>query len=138
MFDAFQFIQDRIEGKPLTDTEISEFRAFNVLQALSMDPRYRGLVNALNDTKFTKLPQEVQAKTFKFLHGHTVDNRWSRAKVQYIAARDQFVNKVMIVYGISHNSAVADIRAGLIDEKYVEEAYNLMTGEAPKLAKAKK
>lgn len=136
-FNAFTFINNRVEKFPITEEEIAEFKAFNVLQSLSMDRRWLRIAAGLNNTDFTKLPLEVQAKVFKALGGMKVDNRWCRAKNEAIAARDAFVNKVMVVFNMSHNSAVANIRAGVIDRKYVEEAYDVIQSKFPKFRKEK-
>ena len=136
-FNAFTFINNRVEKFPITEEEIAEFKVFNVLQSLSMDRRWLRIASGLNNTNFTKLPLEVQAKVFKALGGMKVDNRWCRAKNEAIAARDAFVNKVMVVFNMSHNSAVANIRAGVIDRKYVEEAYDVIQSKFPKFRKEK-
>ena len=136
-FNAFTFLNNRIEKLPLSDAEIGEFKAYNVLQSLSMDRRYIKIANGLNNTNFTKLPLELQAKMFKALGGMQVDNRWCRAKTEVLAARDAFINKVMVVYDMSHNSAWANVRADVIDRKYVEEAYDVIQAKYPKFRKGK-
>lgn len=123
MFDPFEFVANRNAGMKVSDQECMEFVQYNAMQAISMDPRYRNMVVALNTVETSHLPKDIQAKLCNGFNGRAIDTRWCRAKTSDIAARDKFIDKVVAVYGIPYNDAMENIRHGLINRQYVEEAY---------------
>lgn len=123
-FDPFRFLGDRKAGRPVDDVDRSEFQMYNVVQAISMDPRYRRVARELNRISFSHLPRDMQATALNGLcNVRDIDTTWSRAKTATLQAANEKVDHVMKVFDMSHNSATEAMRYGLINLDAVEERY---------------
>lgn len=123
-FDPFRFLADRKAGRPVDDVDRAEFQMYNVVQAISMDPRYRRVARELNRISFSHLPRDMQATALNGLCGvRDIDTTWSRAKTATLQASAEKVEHAMKVFGMSHNSVTEALRYGLINTDAVEERY---------------
>ena len=125
-FDPFRFLEERRNGLPVTDIDKSEFVLYNVVQAVSMDQRYRNVAHALNEISFSHLPRDIQAMTLQGINRVRIDTRWSRAKTGSLKDRDDRIERAMRVFGMSHNDVVQAMRYNLVDHDAVEEKYYRM------------
>ena len=124
MFDAFEFVQNRAEGKRVSPIEASEFDAYKTIEVLSMDPNLIDWALRLNTIAVTKIPREMQAKVFNAFNCMKINVNWCRARIAEISARNALINKIMTVYSMSCNTATYLLDNNLVDEKYVEEQYD--------------
>ena len=123
-FDPFRFLECRRNGLPLDEFDKSDFVPYVVVQAVSMDSRYRKDAHMLNDISFSHLPSDIQAMALLSLNNNNdIDTKWSRVKTGSTKDRDEFIDHVMKVYRISHHTAVSVIKYGLVDREKVDERY---------------
>lgn len=122
-FDPFRFLEERRRGLPVTELDKDEFQLYNVVQAISMDPKMRRVAHELNEISFSHLPRDIQAMAIQGLNRVNVDIRWSRAKTSAIQEKKERIEHAMRVTGMSHNDVVHTMRYGLLDMDAIEERY---------------
>jgi hypothetical protein len=122
-YDPFRFMDERKEGKQVTEADCNEFQMFNTCRYLSMDPNMRRYVRVLNDLQFQKLPKDLQARSFNSFNGMNLNLRWTRAKTGAVREKEEFIDHVMKITGMSRNCVKAAIRYGQVDRDEIEEAY---------------
>lgn len=122
-FDWVRFMEERRNGLPVSEMDKNEFQVYNVVQAISMDQRYRKIAHELNEISFSHLPKDIQAITLQGMNRVPVDIRWSRVKTGSLKERDERIERAMRVFNMSHNDVVYAMKYGLIDDAAVEEKY---------------
>lgn len=123
MFDPFKFLENRAANMTVTEAEQNDFVLYNVLQALSMDVHMLDTVSQLNDLSFSKLPRDIQARTFNSINGKRLNTRWCRAKTGTIQEKEDRIDHLMAVTGMSHSCAVNASKYGLVNWEDIEERY---------------
>lgn len=122
-YDPFRFMDERKEGKQVTEADCNEFQMYNTCRYLSMDPRMRKYVKVLNDLQFQKLPKDLQARAFNTFNGMDMNLKWTRAKASAVREKEDFIDHMMKITGMSRNCVKAAIRYGYVDRDEIEEAY---------------
>ena len=122
-FDPFRFLEERRNCLPVSDMDKVEFQLYNVVQAVSMDPRMRKVTHELNELSFSHLPRDIQAMTMTGLNGVRMDTRWCRAKTSSLQERDSQIDHAMRVLNMPHHDVLEAQRYGLIKTDEVEDAY---------------
>lgn len=122
-YDPFRFMEERQAGKQVTEADCNEFQMFNTCRYLSMAPNMRKYVHILNDLQFQKLPKDLQARSFNAFNGMNLNLRWTRAKTGAVCEKEEFIDHVMKITGMSRNCVKAAIRYGYVDKDEIEEAY---------------
>ena len=62
-YDPFRFMEERQEGKQVTEADCNEFQMFNTCRYLSMSPNMRKYVHILNDLQFQNSSYTCSAET---------------------------------------------------------------------------
>jgi len=114
---------DRQEGKLVSEVDCNEFQMFNTCRHLSMEPKMRKYVHILNDLRFQKLPKDIQARAFNAFNGMQLNLRWTRPKTVVVREKEEFIDHVMKITGMSRNCVKAALRYGYVDKEEIEEAY---------------
>lgn len=122
-YDPFRFMDERKEGKQVTEADCNEFQMYNTCRYLSMDTRMRKYVRVLNDLQFQKLPKDLQARAFNTFNGMDLNLKWTRAKTGAVREKEEFIDHMMKITGMSRNCVKAAIRYGYVDRDEIEEAY---------------
>ena len=122
-YDPFRFMDERKEGKQVTEADCNEFQMYNTCRYLSMDTRMRKYVRVLNDLQFQKLPKDLQARAFNTFNGMDMNLKWTRAKTGAVREKEEFIDHMMKITGMSRNCVKAAIRYGYVDRDEIEEAY---------------
>lgn len=122
-FDPFRFVDERQTGQQVSEADCNEFQMFTACRYLSMNPALRRYVEVLNDLQFQKLPKDLQARAFNAFNGANLNLRWTRAKTAVVREKDEFIDHMMKITGMSRNCAKAAIRYGFVDKDEIEEAY---------------
>lgn len=122
-YDPFRFMDERKEGKQVTEADCNEFQMYNTCRYLSMDTRMRKYVRVLNDLQFQKLPKDLQARAFNTFNGMDMNLKWTRAKTSAVREKEEFIDHMMKITGMSRNCVKAAIRYGYVDRDEIEEAY---------------
>jgi hypothetical protein len=116
-------MDERKEGKQVTEADCNEFQMYNTCRYLSMDTRMRKYVRVLNDLQFQKLPKDLQARAFNTFNGMDMNLKWTRAKTSAVREKEEFIDHMMKITGMSRNCVKAAIRYGYVDRDEIEEAY---------------
>jgi hypothetical protein len=116
-------MDERKEGKQVTEADCNEFQMYNTCRYLSMDTRMRKYVKVLNDIQFQKLPKDLQARAFNTFNGMDMNLKWTRAKTSAVREKEEFIDHMMKITGMSRNCVKAAIRYGYVDRDEIEEAY---------------
>ena len=114
---------ERQEGKLVSEVDCNEFQMFNTCRHLSMEPKMRKYVHILNDLRFQKLPKDIQARAFNTFNGMQLNLRWTRPKTVVVREKEEFIDHVMKITGMSRNCVKAALRDGYVDKEEIEEAY---------------
>lgn len=122
-FDPFRFLDERKQGLPVTELDKDEFQLYNVVQAISMDPKMRKVVHEFNELSFSHLPKDIQAMAMQGLNRVRMDTRWCRAKSSVIKEKKEQVDHIMKVTGLSSNDVLRSMRYGVFDLEKIEEQY---------------
>lgn len=122
-YDPFRFMDERKEGKQVSEADCNEFQMFNTCRYLSMDPNMRRYVEILNDNQFQKLPKDMQARAFNAFNGVNLNLRWTRAKTATVREKDEFIDHMMKITGMTRNCVKAALRYGFVNKDEIEEAY---------------
>lgn len=122
-YDPFRFMDERKEGKQVSEADCNEFQMFNTCRYLSMDPNMRRYVEILNDNQFQKLPKDMQARAFNAFNGVNLNLRWTRAKTAAVREKDEFIDHMMKITGMTRNCVKAALRYGFVNKDEIEEAY---------------
>ena len=122
-YDPFRFMDERKEGKQVTEADCNEFQMYNTCRYLSMDTRMRKYVRVLNDLQFQKLPKDLQARAFNTFNGMDMNLKWTRAKTSAVREKEEFIDHMIKITGMSRNCVKAAIRYGYVDRDEIEEAY---------------
>ena len=122
-YNPFQFMAERQEGKLVSEVDCNEFQMFNTCRHLSMEPKMRKYVHILNDLRFQKLPKDIQARAFNTFNGMQLNLRWTRPKTVVVREKEEFIDHVMKITGMSRNCVKAALRYGYVDKEEIEEAY---------------
>lgn len=122
-YDPFRFMDERKEGKQVSEADCNEFQMFNTCRYLSMDPNMRRYVEILNDNQFQKLPKDMQARAFNAFNGVNLNLRWTRAKTAVVREKDEFIDHMMKITGMTRNCVKAALRYGFVNKDEIEEAY---------------
>jgi len=122
-YDPFRFMEERKEGRQVTETDCNEFQMYNTCRYLSMDTRMRKYVRVLNDLQFQKLPKDLQARAFNTFNGMGLNLKWTRAKTGATREKEEFIDHMMKIAGMSRNCVKAALRYGFVDKDEIEEAY---------------
>lgn len=122
-FDPFRFMNERQAGNQVTEADCRDFQMFNTCRNLSMDLRTRKYVTVLNDLQAQKLPKDLQARAFNTFNGMNLNLRWCRAKTEAIREKEDFINHMMQVTGMSRNCVKNALRFGFVDKDRIEEVY---------------
>lgn len=122
-FDPFRFLEERRHNLPVSDMDKVEFQLYNVVQAISMDPKMRKVAHELNEITFSHLPRDIQAMALTGLNGVYMDTRWCRAKTSSLQERDAQVDHTMKVMRMPHHDVLEAMRYGLVKTDAVEDAY---------------
>lgn len=122
-FDWPRFMEDRRNGLPVSELDKDEFQLYNVVQAVSMDPKMRKVAHELNELTFSRLPKDIQALAMQGLNCVRMDTRWSRVKTSAINEKKELVERIMKVTGLSHNDVVRSLPYRVFDLEKIEEKY---------------
>jgi hypothetical protein len=122
-YDPFRFMDDRKAGTQVSEADCNEFQMYNTCRYLSMDTRMRKYVKVFNDIQFQKLPKDLQARAFNTFNGMDLNLRWTRAKTGATRNKEDFIDHMMKITGMSRNCVKAAIRYGYVDKDEIEEAY---------------
>lgn len=122
-FDPFRFVDERQTGQQVSEADCNEFQMFTACRYLSMNPNLRRYVEILNDLQFQKLPKDLQARAFNAFNGANLNLRWTRAKTVAVREKDEFIEHMMKITGMSRNCVKAAIRYGFANKDEIEEAY---------------
>ena len=122
-FDPFRFLEERKNGLPVSELDKDEFQMYNVVQAISMDPKLRKVAHELNEISFSHLPRDIQAMALQGLNCVRMDTRWCRPKGSALKEKKEQVEHIMKVTGLSNNDVVRSMRYGVLDLDKIEEQY---------------
>ncbi len=122
-YDPFRFMDERQAGNLVSEADCTEFQMFNTCRYLSMEPKMRKYVHILNDLQFQKLPRDLQARAFNTFNGMQLNLKWTRAKTGQVREKEDFIDHVMKITGMSRNCVKAALRYGYVDRDEIEEAY---------------
>lgn len=122
-FDPFRFLEERKNGLPVSELDKDEFQMYNVVQAISMDPKLRKVAHELNEISFSHLPRDIQAMALQGLNCVRMDTRWCRPKGSALKEKKEQVEHIMKVTGLSNNDVVRSMRYGVFDLDKIEEQY---------------
>lgn len=123
MFDWPRFLEERRQGLPVSELDKNEFQLFNVVQAVSMDPKMRKVAHELNEISFSHLPKDLQAMTMQGLNCVRMDTRWCRVKGSVLKEKKDQIDHIMKVTGLSNNDVVRSLPYGVFDLEKIEEQY---------------
>ena len=99
-FDWVRFMEERRNGLPVSEMDKNEFQVYNVVQAISMDQRYRKIAHELNEISFSHLPKDIQAITLQGMNRVPIDIRWSRVKTGSLKEREERIERAMRVFNM--------------------------------------
>lgn len=122
-FDPFLFLEERRQGLPVSELDKDSFQLYNVVQAISMDPKMRKVAHEFNELSFSHLPKDIQAMAMQGLNRVRMDTRWCRAKGSVIKEKKEQVDHIMKVTGLSSNDVLCSMRYGVFDLEKIEEQY---------------
>ena len=102
-YDPFRFMDERQAGNLVSEADCTEFQMFNTCRSLSMEPKMRKYVHILNALQFQKLPRDLQARAFNTFNGMQLNLKWIRAKTGQVREKEDFIDHVMKITGMSRN-----------------------------------
>lgn len=122
-FDPFRFLEERKQGLPVSELDKDEFQLYNVVQAISMDPKMRKVAHEFNELSFSHLPKDIQAMAMQGLNRVRMDTRWCRVKGSVLKEKKDQIDHIMKVTGLSNNDVVRSMPYGVFDLEKIEEQY---------------
>ena len=143
-FSPFDFIKNRRDGVEPTITDFEEFDCFMTTLVLSMRKStlcysngnpipgthlpMEDLLDDANSIAFSRLSKRQQCMAFTSLDGNNLYGKWAKPKKKRSAGNKHtdMVDKIMAVFDCSMNDAESYIEFGIINEKELQNTYDVL------------